>query len=53
LLQHDEDARADGGADTEHRQLEGADTSLQVIGRAMRDRRTDDGPAPEHLLGEA
>ena len=51
--QHEEDAGADGGADAEHRQLEGADGALEILGGAVRDRRPDDGPAPQHLLGQA
>ena len=38
-----------GGADAEHRQLERADSSLQVVGGTVRDRRTHHGPAPQHL----
>ena len=51
--EHEEDAGADGRAHAEHRQLERADSSFQVIGGAMCDRSAEDGPAAQHLLGQA
>jgi hypothetical protein len=45
--QDEEDAGADRRADTEQCQLKGADTSLQMVGGAVCDRSTGNGPSTE------